>query len=134
MSDEEIIQRARKIGMVMSDSERESEEEALSQEDTQAEDGQAEEGQTDDGQQEGTSEGEGRQTGEQSVTITVSQGEVCRQIAEDLAGNGLVDDAEEFRKFMYQNGYDSLILEGDFTIPYGASYEEIATILTTKIE
>ncbi len=72
------------------------------------------------------------QTG--TVTITVARGEVCRQIAEDLKSHNLVSDAEEFRLYMFHNGYDSLIQQGSFEIPYGATYEQIAALLTTKRE
>ncbi len=67
-------------------------------------------------------------TGE-NVVVTVERGDVCRTIAEDLAEKGLVADAEEFRLYMDQNGYDSGIHVGEFEIPMGATYEEIAKIL-----
>lgn len=65
----------------------------------------------------------------ENVIVTVERGDVCRTIAEDLAEKGLVADAEEFRLYMDQNGYDSGIHVGEFEIPIGASYEEIAKIL-----
>ena len=68
----------------------------------------------------------------QYVTITVSEGEVCRDIATDLQSKGLVDDAEKFRIYMGETGYASFIHNGDFQIPVGASYEEIANILLRK--
>lgn len=67
--------------------------------------------------------------GETLVTVTVETGEVCRDIANDLAEKGLVEDAEEFRLYMDENGYDSGIHVGVFEIPAGATYEEIAKIL-----
>lgn len=68
----------------------------------------------------------------QYVTITVMDGEVCRDIAADLQSKGLVDDAEKFRIYMGETGYASFIHNGDFQIPVGASYEEIANILLRK--
>lgn len=68
----------------------------------------------------------------QYVTITVTDGEVCRDIATDLQSKGLVDDAEKFRLYMGETGYASFIHNGDFQIPVGASYEEIANILLKK--
>ena len=59
-------------------------------------------------------------------------GEVCRDIAADLQSKGLVDDAEKFRIYMGKTGYASFIHNGDFQIPVGASYEEIANILLRK--
>lgn len=63
------------------------------------------------------------------VTITVVKGEVCRTLAEDLAKAGLVADAEEFRVYMGDHNYASFIHVGEFEIPRGATYEEIAQIL-----
>lgn len=68
----------------------------------------------------------------QYVTITVMDGEVCRDIAADLQSKGLVDDAEKFRIYMGETGYASFIHNGHFQIPVGASYEEIANILLRK--
>ena len=44
----------------------------------------------------------------------------------------LIEDAEDFRLYMGQIGYASFIHSGDFQIPMGASYEEIANILIRK--
>ncbi len=67
------------------------------------------------------------QTG--TVIITVSDGEVCRGVAEELQARGLISDAEDFRKFMGAKGYASFIHNGQFVIPVGSSYEQIAAIL-----
>ena len=69
-----------------------------------------------------------------TVTIIVKKGEVCREIAEDLYEHGLVQDAEEFRKYMQESGYDNLIQVGEFELTYGMEYGQIAEILTTKQE
>lgn len=66
------------------------------------------------------------------ITITVQQGEYCRPIAQKLKDAGLIEDAEDFRLYMGQIGYASFIHSGDFQIPMGASYEEIANILIRK--
>jgi cell division protein YceG involved in septum cleavage len=63
-------------------------------------------------------------------TVTVPSGAVCRDIAEELMELGLVEDSEDFRLYMDQNGYDNMIRTGEFQIPREASYEEIARILT----
>lgn len=68
----------------------------------------------------------------QIITITVQQGEYCRPIAQKLKDAGLIEDAEDFRLYMGQIGYASFIHSGDFQIPMGASYEEIANILIRK--
>ena len=69
------------------------------------------------------------QENESSVIITVVKGEVCRTLAEDLAAAGLIEDAEEFRKYMGSHNYADSIHVGEFEIPRGSTYEEIANIL-----
>lgn len=66
------------------------------------------------------------------VGITINKGEVCRTVADKLAKEGLVYDAEEFRDFMKERQYDNFIQVGYFSIPRDASFEEIAQILITK--
>lgn len=163
LSDEEIIKRAEKLGMVMPESQQSEDTEALqtlgggslnedsenaepaSEGNTPEPDvpGQGEDTPDDNAQgnsnpepaNQNTANPETPDNGEttpQSVTITVTPGETCRQIAEDLMSHGLVGDAEDFRLYMFNNGYDELILQGSFELPYGASYEQIAAILTAR--
>lgn len=71
---------------------------------------------------------------DKTVTITVKSGEVCRELAEDLYDKGLVDDAEAFRKYMKDRGYDSKFRVGTFELKKGMTYAQIAKVLTTKPE
>ena len=64
-----------------------------------------------------------------NIIITVVSGEVCRDVAEDLEDAGLVEDAEEFRLYMGEQGYGRSLHTGNFVIPKGSSFEEIASIL-----
>ncbi len=67
-----------------------------------------------------------------SYEITVVPGEVARQIAEDLASKGLVDDAENFRKYMGQKNIANTIHNGVYVIPVGATYDDIIRILSGR--
>ena len=62
-------------------------------------------------------------------TLVVNRGDVCRIVCENLQANGVVDDAEAFRKFLGQKGFASSISVGSYSIPYGLDYEEIYQIL-----
>ncbi len=62
-------------------------------------------------------------------TLVVNSGDVCRVVCENLQANGVVDDAEAFRKFLWQKGFASSISVGSYSIPYGLDYEEIYQIL-----
>ena len=67
-----------------------------------------------------------------TYTISVTSQDTCRTIAEKLKALNLVDDAEQFRIYMGQKGADHFIADGEHVIPQGASYEDIITILTQK--
>lgn len=67
---------------------------------------------------------------EDYVQIQVYAGEVCRGVAEDLQKNGLVEDSEEFRLYMDKMGYDQFLHVGTYQIKKGATFEEIAKLLT----
>ena len=68
----------------------------------------------------------------EEVTVTIKKGEVCRQLAENLAELGLVEDAETFRKYMQQCGYDDQIRVGTYQLKRGMTQEEIAKVFVTK--
>ena len=67
-----------------------------------------------------------------TYTISVTSQDTCRTIAEKLKSLNLVDDAEQFRIYMGQKGADHFIADGEHVIPQGASYDDIITILTQK--
>ncbi len=75
----------------------------------------------------GTQNPEG--TAVNSYRLTISRGDVCRVICEDLAANGVVSDAEALREYLLNIGYASHISVGEYDIPYGLTNEEIADIL-----
>lgn len=62
----------------------------------------------------------------EEITVEIKKGEVCRQLAEDLEQIGLVEDAETFRKYMQQLGYDDRIKVGTYTLKRGMTEKEIA--------
>ena len=70
----------------------------------------------------------------EKVRFEVGGGEYSDVICKRLLQAGLIDDADAFNKFLIQKDYDNLILPGVYDIPKGATYEEIAALLTTKVE
>ena len=68
---------------------------------------------------------------DEKIVLEVKRGDVCRIIAENLATLGMVEDAENFRKYMQKNGYDHQINVGTFELKKGMSYEEIAKTITS---
>ena len=69
------------------------------------------------------------QTQQEPFTLVVNRGDVCRTMCENLAANGVIDDSEGLRKYLSEVGYASFISAGTYQIPYHASYEEITNIL-----
>ena len=70
---------------------------------------------------------------EEKVRIEISGGQYSDVVCKKLAEAGLVDDAKAFNDYLVQKDYDNAILPGVYEIPKGATYEEIAVLLTTKV-
>lgn len=64
--------------------------------------------------------------------LVVNAGQVCRELCDELQQNGVITDSEGLRKYLGDNGYAREIRPGNYEIPYGSSYEEIAQILLTE--
>lgn len=161
MSDTEIIEKAKTLGMVEAknisgtvadeyNSEKtdssaansdDSSQKAETEQDSQMQDSQTarEDTQQEDTQQEDTQQAADAkqetvepQDAVTTYTISVTSQDTCRTIAEKLKALNLVDDAEQFRIYMGQKGADHFIADGEHVIPQGASYDDIITILTQK--
>ncbi|MGN0350453.1 MAG: hypothetical protein ACI4ES_02295 [Roseburia sp.] len=158
LSDEEIIERAEELGMVMeneSSGNRLKDQMQNTEEDTQ----QTQEVQTPQSSEETqtsvetqtseenteavASEGEngleengtGQEVGAEepkTYMLVINAGAVCREVCDELQANGVIDDSEGLRKYLGDNGYAKQIHPGNFEIPYGISYEEIAQILLSQ--
>ena len=70
----------------------------------------------------------------QSATkkITIVSGMWSDKVAQELQKLGLIQDAEDFDKYLIKNGYAERIRVGTFEIPTDASYEQIAKIITGR--
>lgn len=148
-SDEAVIARAKKLGMVeekgaktLDELEAEQKKQQEQREEEQKEEEQEKEDQqenktedTKSGQDQKTDEAQAKQPETvKQVQIDILPGEYSATICQKLFQAGLVADQEDFNNFITDSNYDSLIQPGTFTIPEGSSYEEIAKILTTKQE
>lgn len=65
-----------------------------------------------------------------AYTVVVERGMTARRVAEQLESLGVVASAEDFVKYLMEKKLTDFINVGRFTIPSGASYEEIGRILT----
>lgn len=76
-----------------------------------------------------TADGQESEEARTPYRLVVNRGDVCRTVCENLAANGLIEDAEVFRKYLQEIGYASFISVGNYDIPYGLTQEEIANVL-----
>lgn len=143
LTDEEIIQRARKLGMVMKDekvtglsdavTEKEGSEEP-NQEDENSDGNEPEEPEAASEEQGNGEEETGEPAEPELVEISVLKGEYSDKISQKLFAEGLIDDAEAFNSYLVESGYDNKISGGAHYVPKGSTYEEIAIILCEKPE
>lgn len=68
----------------------------------------------------------------QSVTITIKKGMWSEETSNHLKERGIIKDASDFDKYLVKNGWASEIQVGTYKIPKGASYGQIAEIITSK--
>ena len=66
---------------------------------------------------------------EETISITVESGMWSGKICQKLQELGVVDNAEEFDEYLCENGYELDIKPGIYQIKKGVSYEEIAEAL-----
>ena len=152
MTDEQIIEKAAQLGMIMpeqnsaviaetettepEETEQKNEQQIAAKELQQETETQMEvpkEPETETPQESVVSDTENAENAEQTqqepFTLVVNRGDVCRTMCENLAANGVIDDSEGLRKYLSEVGYASFISAGTYQIPYHASYEDITNIL-----
>lgn len=71
---------------------------------------------------------------QEKVRFEISGGEYSDVICRKLAEADLIDDAAAFNKFLVEKDYDNAILPGVYDIPRDSTYEEIAALLTAKVD
>lgn len=74
----------------------------------------------------------GTEAGQDSVTITVTNGDSSVSVAGKLAALGLVSSQAEYDAYLCSHGYDRTIRTGVHVIPVGATEQQIAEIITSK--
>lgn len=73
----------------------------------------------------------GSQTSNKAI-ITIESGDVSRIVSAKVFEAGLVDSADEFNSYLGENGYANLLQPGTYEITKGATFRQIAVILTTR--
>ena len=81
----------------------------------------------------GADEGAGAESASgEIVDFSVQSGQTSAVVGANLYKAGLVDDADDFDRYLVQHNYDNNIQHGSFSIKKGSTYEEIAKILTRQ--
>lgn len=149
ISDEEIMARAAALGMVMQqkdeepditeeqeymDAEPDAETEPASDADiaanvsTEDEINTEQEADTELGVPDEKTAAEGSE-GNGTYRLVIQRGDVCRVVCETLAENGVIDDAEALRAYLFELGYANSLSIGAYDIPYGLTMEDVAQII-----
>lgn len=63
------------------------------------------------------------------VTLVIEKGDIARDVAESLYEDGIIDDAESFRKYLGETGVSRTLHAGEYNIKVGSTYEEIVELL-----
>lgn len=162
MTDEEVIARAKELGLVenkvlaelnteVSGKEeenlpKESDSETIENENTDSsqdvseavsenpssEQTASEQEPTEETGQENTEEEQTEEVIEEYVIVTVVGGDSSVAVSKKVFEAGLVESAASFDAFLCSNGYDKILAVGNHEIPKGASMKEIADILVKK--
>ncbi|MCR5665775.1 MAG: endolytic transglycosylase MltG [Eubacterium sp.] len=160
MTDEEVIERAKQLGMVESedsgvvadqategDTSEVSTDEAETTTEQSTEDKSQEESSEDTSKDDSTKEDTSKDEKEESKTeeskedssekkssktvkVTIESGASSDSISQMLYEKGIVDDAYAFNDYLITNGYANVLRTGSFKLPTGASYKKIAKLLT----
>ncbi len=72
------------------------------------------------------------EAGNEKVSVHIDAVTVASDIARMLEDKGVIDSADEFIQYMYDNGYSRIIQEGDFELNKSDTYENVAKILTRQ--
>lgn len=148
LSDEEIIERAEKLGMVMEESKSQEDSEEKSDEASENEDSEASEESTSEENQkpeeemtidEFVEEAEATNAADTTEDATVSYqaftvrtGQSSETIANNLYKQGLIDSADSFNEYLGELGVDNRIQSGTFYVQVGSSYDDIVALLVNK--
>ena len=150
LTKEEIMEKAMGYGMIMNASDdttsveqNDSKEEQSQEKKQDAEDDQLKESNDDD--QQNNKDGNDKVESDMDSTkdkgmiisidytpIKITSGMTATSVGKLLNEKGVIEDIDEFRIYMSEQGYSSKILVGEYLIPLDATYKKIADIITRK--
>lgn len=72
------------------------------------------------------------QSSSEKKVLTIASGMWSDKVARELQAMGVIEDAADFDQYLIRNGYAERLVVGTFEIPVGATYEQIAQIITRR--
>lgn len=144
LTDDEIIARATALGMVkaeelptsekLSDSKLTDSKETKQESEAEEISAQKQEPEIVDVQKESDDKTNAKEEKEvvEQVEITIVGGEYSDKVCKKLKKAGLIEDVDDFNKYLSKSGYDNLIQPGNYVIPMGSDYDAIIKIITER--
>lgn len=71
-------------------------------------------------------------TNKSGIKFTVRNGLLSSSVSREMKEAGIIKDADAFDEYLEKNRYGRKVRSGTYFIPIGASYEEIAKIITRE--
>lgn len=68
----------------------------------------------------------------EQVEVTIVGGEYSDDVCKKLKKAGVIEDADDFNKYLAEGGFDNLIQPGNYVIPLDADYDTIIKLITEK--
>ena len=68
----------------------------------------------------------------EQVEVTIVGGEYSDDVCKKLKKAGVIEDADDFNKYLAEGGLDNLIQPGNYVIPLDADYDTIIKLITEK--
>jgi len=74
------------------------------------------------------------QDADKKISFTIKRGMSSGQVATLLVQKGLIEDADDFNKYIIKKDKESTIRVGTYSLPQTATYDDIVKIITTRVE
>lgn len=130
ISDEEVMERAAALGMVMAETEETETKEPGSEEPGTELPPETEEPETEEPGTELPADDVGEPAME-SYQLVIEEGDVCETVCDKLEEDGVIGDAWELQVYMDEAGYAKNIQIGSYEIPYGLTVEEVGEMIAS---
>lgn len=76
-----------------------------------------------------SAESESSEPSEKKITVVINEGDPSSVASQQLAEQGLIEDAFDFDEFLEDNSYASLIRPGSYEVSSEMNYDELANVL-----